>query len=311
MDILNRSICWFVKNTAVILFALLVSICLIPGVKAEDKILSIQSSTITPYEEAIRGFQSKCGVSIDRFIISEMKDKDIAKEIRKASPSIILAVGMDAIEKTKEIHDTPVVFMMMPNTPSAVANAANFTGVRMNIPQEMQLLTFLKAFPEMKSIGLLYDPSRSGFIAEKAIAVCKKEGINVISKEIHSPRETPAAINEMKGRVDGFWMLPDPGVYTSETIEYLFLFSIGNRVPILTFSEMYLESGALISIGVDPFDMGSQAGEMALDLLTGKPVSAIPPVDARKEVVSINMKVSQKFGISIDEKLFIGAKFLK
>jgi putative tryptophan/tyrosine transport system substrate-binding protein len=310
---INASIDRLVKSYQFILIAFFLTGCFVPSVSAENKVLSIQSTTITPYEEAVKGFQSICNIQIERFVLSEMKGKDIIQEIRKDKPSVILAIGMDALEKVKGIDDIPVVFLMVtsPKTPPEPGKGANFTGVRMNVAQEDQLSIFLKADPIIKNIGMIYNPEKTGYLAQRAVEACKKAGVNLIAREIHDPKESPPAIKAMEGKIDGFWMLPDSSVFTSETIEYLFLFSIGNRIPILTFSEVYLESGALISVGVDSFDMGAQAGGIASEILAGKSLSSFPPVDARKEVISINMKVSEKLGIHINEKLFTDAKFFK
>lgn len=303
----------FATGCKIILAALLITGFFAPHVGAENRVLSIQSSAISPYQDALKGFQSMCSAPIDRFILSEMKGKDIVHEIRKLSPSLILSVGMDALEKLRGIEDIPVVFIMTPGprTIPESGKGMNFTGVRMNIAQEEQISIFLKAVPSIKTIGVIYNPDKARFFAQRVIDACKKAGVNLIAKEVSDPRESPPAIKSMEGKIDGFWMLPDSSIFTSETIEYLFLFSIGNRVPILTFSEIYLESGALISVGVDSFDMGAQAGRMANEILAGKPPSSVPSVDAKKEVISINAKTAEKLGIHIDERLFSGARFIK
>jgi putative tryptophan/tyrosine transport system substrate-binding protein len=311
MDIVNTPKYWCVKNNGLILTVLLIIFCNVPFAAAEGKILSIQSIKITPYEEAFNGFQSLCNMPIDRLVISEMKDKNIVKEIRKINPSMILSIGVDALDKIKDINDIPIIYLMVPSPKFVIGKDNNLTGIRMNISQEKQLSIFLKAAPSMKTIGLLYNSEKSNYLAQRVMDACKKAGINLMAKDIKDSRDAPAAIEEMDGRLNGFWMLPDASVFTPETIEYLFLFSMKNKVPILTFSEIYLESGALISIGVDPYDMGAQAGEMALELLYGKSVTAIQPVDARKEVMSINLKVSGKLGVSIDETAFKDVRFLK
>lgn len=310
---ISASIGRFVISHKIIITALLFTCCLAQSAGAENRVLSIQSTTITPYEDALKGFQSTCSAPVDRFILSGMKGKDIVQEIRKASPSVILSIGMDALEKVKGIEDIPVVYMMTPGfkTIQESGKGTNFTGVRMNIAQEEQISIFLKAVPSIKTIGMIYNPDKTRYLAQRAVDACKKAGVNLIAKEVSDPRESPPAIKSMEGKIDGFWMLPDSSLFTSETIEYLFLFSIGNRVPILTFSEIYLDSGVLVSVGVDSFDMGAQAGSIAKEILAGKPPSSIPSVDAKKEVVSINVKTAEKLGIHIDEKLFSGAKFLK
>jgi len=301
----------FIKDSILILTALLIFFFNASSVTAGNRILSVQSINVSPYQEALKGFQSVCNTDLESLIISEMKDKDLIKEIKKINPDIILTIGVDALEKIKGIDDVPVIYLMVPNPQSVLQNTLNTTGVRMNINQEEQVSEFLKAFPSMKTIGLLYNPERTGYLAQRAINACKKAGVDLIGKEIRDSRESPSEIKGMEGRINGFWMLPDVTVFTPESIEYLFLFSMNNKVPILTFSDVYLESGALISIGVDSFDMGVQAGGMAMEILSGKSVSAVQPVDARKKVITINMKVAGKLGVSIDESLFGDARFLK
>lgn len=311
MDIVNTKRFRFMKNNILILAALLLFFFNASKVTAGGGILSIQSRDFAPYQEALNGFQSVYKTDIERFIISEMKDKDIIKEIRNKNPSIILAIGMDAFDKIKVINDIPVIYLMVPNPQSVSKNSTNLTGVRWSTRQEDQISIFLKAVPSMKTIGLLYNSDRTGYFAQRAMDACKKSGVTLIAKEIRASRDAPSEIKKMEGKIDGFWMLPDVTVFTSESIEYLFLFSMYNKIPILTFSELQLESGALISIGTDSFDMGAQAGEMAIKILSGKSVSDIQPADARKEVITINLKVAEKLGIHIDEALFTGAKFLR
>jgi len=303
----------FVTNSLLILTALpILFFNNASSATARNRVVSVQSINIAPYQEALNGFKSLCNTTeLESFVISEMKGKDLVKEIRSVRPDLILAIGVDALEKIKIINEIPVIYLMVPNPQSVIQDAVNITGVRMNINQEEQVSEFLKAFPSMKTIGLLYNPDRTGYLALRVISACKKAGINLINREIGDSREVPAAIKGLEGKINGFWMLPDVTVFTSESIEYLFLFSMKNKVPILTFSDVYLESGALISIGVDTFDMGIQAGELALEVLSGRPVSSVQQVDARKKVVTINMKVAAKFGIFIDERLFGNAKFLR
>ena len=117
----------------------------------------------------------------------------------------------------------------------------------------------------------------------------------------------------MKEKIDVFWMLPDITVITPETVEFLLLFSFKNRIPLLAFSEKYLELGAFMSTGIDPFDMGAQAGEMANKILSGRQIKNVHQVLARKVVVSTNLMIAGKLGInlsiaktlgtSVDEKI--------
>ncbi len=71
-----------------------------------------------------------------------------------------------------------------------------------------------------------------------------------------------------------------------------------------------MELGALMSIGIDAFDIGRQAGEMAQEILSGRDVKGVQPVDARKSVISINMKIAEKLGIVINKKMIKNVKIV-
>ena len=294
------------------IFIILLFLILCHGsAEAGQEIVVIQSLRVKPYEKAIEGFKSVCNSKIKRLVVSESEGADVVEKISKIRPDMVLAVGMDALSRVKKIKNIPVVYLMVLNPPSTLSGKKNITGVTMKIPQEKQLITLLKALPDIKNIGLLYDPDRTGHFVKKAQAAAKKIGIKLIAKEIHSSRDVPSLVMNMKGKIDLFWMLPDLTVVTPETVEFLLLFSLENRVPLLTFSEKYVALGALMSIGIDAFDMGRQAGEMAKKILLGRNVKGVQPVDARKAVVSINLKVAKKLEITIDKKIMNNARIIE
>ena len=235
---------------------------------AGQEIVAVESIRVAPYEEAIKGFKSVCDARIKRLVVSELKGTDVVEKIHKIRPDMVLAIGMEALTRVKRIKNIPVVYLMVLNPQSIVSGEKNITGVSMNIPQESQLLTLLEALPDMKAIGLLYDPDRTGYLAERARDAARKTGIKLIAKEVHSSKRVPSLIKDMTGKIDIFWMLPDLTVITPETVEFLLLISLGNNIPILTFSEKYVELGALLSIGIDAFDIGCQAGEIAKKILS-------------------------------------------
>jgi putative ABC transport system substrate-binding protein len=72
-------------------------------------------------------------------------------------------------------------------------------------------------------------------------------------------------------------------------------------VPVIAFSEKYLDMGAFMAITFDPYDVGVQAGEMASSVLRGE---AIPEAKrhrfARTPLVKVNRKIARKLGIEID-----------
>jgi putative ABC transport system substrate-binding protein len=116
---------------------------------------------------------------------------------------------------------------------------------------------------------------------------------------IGAPEQVPSVLAGLKGRIDWLWMVPDLTVLTPQTVDYLMLFSLESRVPIFTFARKYLDMGAALSASIDPYDMGRQAGEMALALLRGTSVAELPQQAARKVVVEVNDTAAKMLGVAI------------
>ena len=293
------------------LLRLLLLTILIPSVaETGQRILVVQSIQIPPYEEAVKGFTSVCHAKIDRLVISELRGADVSAKINDIKPHMVLAIGRDALSKVRRINNIPVVYLMVLNPQKILSGEKNITGVSMNISQEKQLGILSRALPGIKNVGLVYDPDKTHNLVKKAREASQKMGITLIAKEAHDFRDVPSLIIDMKGKIDAFWMLPDITVITPETTEFMVLFSLDNKIPILTFSEKYVALGAMMSIGIDAFDLGCQAGEKANTILSGNNFTDAREIEVRKAVVSISLKISEKLGLDIDKEIIAKAKVI-
>jgi putative tryptophan/tyrosine transport system substrate-binding protein len=281
---------------------LLLSAFFIGTAEAGQKVLAVQSIPVAPYEQAIKGFEQVYGSEVKRFFISKSNERTVQRTIREIRPDIILAVGRDALSSVRRIRDVPVVYCMVLNPHSLLSGEKNISGVSMNLPPERQLSELLHVLPAVHSIGLLYDPDQSGAFVQGIREAAARMGVTLTAAAVHRARDIPPLLNAMKGKADLFWMLPDITVVTPETVESILLFSLENNVPILTFSEKYLELGAMLSIGIDPFDIGRQAGEMAQRIFSGNAAGDVQHIDARKALISVNSKIAEKIGVTIDRE---------
>jgi len=265
--------------------------------EARQEIVAVQSVRVEPYEEAIKGFKSTCDAQIQSIVISERREADVAREINRVKPDMVLAIGRDALSAVKKIKNIPIVYLMVLNPQTMLSGENNITGVSMNISPEKQLKALLQAVPQAKRIGLVYDPNRTTYLVKKAQHAAATLGLTLMAKKASSSKDVPSLIVDMKEKIDVFWMVPDITVITPDTVEFLILFSMENNIPLLTFSEKYLELGAFMSTTIDPFDMGVQAGEMANNILRGKSGERIQQAHARTMIVSTNLMVAGKLGI--------------
>jgi len=289
----------------------LIFVCCCGLAEAGQRVLVVQSLSVAPYEEALAGFKSVCDAELTKVVLSNQEKINPSQLIQFNKPDLILAIGMDALAKIKEIEDIPIIYMMVLNPQTITFGEKNISGISMTLPSGKQVTTLLEVLPAVKRIGTLYNPDRTGNFIKGAVNAANNMGISLVAEKIQSTKEVPSALKNIQKKIDAFWMIPDITVYSPETIEFLLLFLLENQKPIISFSEKYVELGAVMSISVDPFDIGNQAGEMAKAILSNEGKRDVQRIDARKAVIVINLKIAKRMGITIDEKVLAKAKILK
>ncbi|MDM7920515.1 MAG: ABC transporter substrate binding protein, partial [Methanosarcina sp.] len=266
---------------------------------AEGEIFVIQSVKIAPYAEALNGFLSAQNQRVKQIILTESPSFNIRDEIGRTKPPLILAIGRDALMNVREIRDIPVIYIMVLSPNQIINNQENFYGISMNVHPEKQMEAFISAIPNLNNIGLIYNPENTGELEEEAVKAAVKKGINLIIRKVETPVNVATALKGMAEEINAFWMFPDVTLLTPESMELLLITSMEKDIPVLTFSNKYLEMGALISVAVDPYDMGLQAGEMAIKILAGDSKIESRSLFARKGVITLNKKVAAKIGIEL------------
>lgn len=286
----------------VLLLVTIIAISLVSSAEAYE-VLVVQSARIKPFEDALQGFKagfdmiphrgpkSIRSAGITEFVLSEKGNgRTLDSRVRRLDPDLILAIGRDALYQVKDFRDKPVVFLMAPFLETRIKTQPHITGVDMAIPLAAQLAALTEAIPDIKRVGLVYDPERTGDLAAEARRVAEECEITLVAEEVHSAAEVSETIFfDMAGKFDGFWMLPDSTVITPATLTTLLFCALEDQLPILTFSDKYLKHGAALSISSDGYAMGKQAGEMAGRILAGTSISTIPVESPKK----VNVRVQQ------------------
>lgn len=238
---------------------------------------------------------------MDHFLTSEKHSLPLAEQIRQMEPELILAVGLDALNALADIEDIPIVFAMLLCSQCEPTLRENVTGVNMTPSVDVQLGRIHDLLPEVRSIGVVFNPENIGVLVENASTAAAPLGIDILAEPVSTAREVPTKLAGIRDRVQMIWMLPDITVMTRQTVEFFLLFSVENRIPLIAFSEKYVDMGAFMAFGLDPKDMGRQAGEMANEILSGKSPGDMPIQEARSVSVSVSRTLTEKLGILLNE----------
>jgi putative ABC transport system substrate-binding protein len=283
------------------LMLLLFFYCISPV--AAGGLLVVQSLPIKPYNVALRGFKSVCSGKTIKLSSLELSEAEVVNKARIMNPSLILAIGMDALAKARTIKDVPVIYLMVLNPRSLIQNTDNITGISMYVQPGRQLSTLQQILPQARKIGLLFDPDKSGYFVKSAQSAAAATNIELLTKAVHSTRGAVAAFDGMKGQIDALWLVPDTTVVNPGSIDLLLLSAMESRIPVFCFSDKYAEKGALFSLDVDALEAGRQAGEMANRILAGESVQQIGKADVRGGILTINRTVAKKLSIRLNSDL--------
>jgi putative ABC transport system substrate-binding protein len=219
---------------------------------------------------------------------------DVARIIREERPRVILAIGDAALGAARKVRQTPIIAVMA----VSIGSQQNLTGITMFAPPERycNLLTLMK----VQRVGIIHDPNKTGWYLRKIRLAARESGLELVEREITSPRETIAGLSSLAGKVDALWMLPDVTAVTRETTEAYFRFGQEKSIPVIAFSGSYLGLGAAAVVEIDRTALGRQASDMATELLGSGSTGVMSPRQPRDTTFKVNASVLKKLGKSFD-----------
>ena len=255
-------------------------------------VLVLQSMHEKGYDEAVKGFKRECRASTRRLVLTDYAEADITRITREEHPKLIVAVGDRALELAQKQRTTPVLYMMALNA----RPRKGVTGVGLLLDPSRYFSVF-DALGTGK-VGVIYDPARSGAYLKRAQSAASRNRIDLVLREVRSAKETPAMLQSLRGKVDAIWMLPDTTAVSPASTEAYFLFSQGERVPVVSFADVFLSMGGAVALTIDRHDIGRQLGEMAQEVLDGTDVDDLPAGFPRRVVTRTNDGVVRQLDLA-------------
>ena len=274
----------------------------------------ILSDKVDDYQEALRGFKevARYTVVAEHNLAGDVdRGRKILTELEtKAKPDLIFAVGVWALHAAiSQPTNVPVVYAMVLNPPSVVGTAGrNVTGASMNVPVDQSIRLLKQLGPQVKRIGVVFNRARTGYLVRRAEIIARDEGLQLVAREIASPREAVAALESLQDGIDALWILPDETTLAQAVVQQMLLFSYRKKVPLLGLSERHAQMGALLSLSfASSEDIGRQAGELAQAILNGKTAAEVPYTTARKVNLTVNLKAARKLGVEVPKAVLAKA----
>jgi putative ABC transport system substrate-binding protein len=261
----------------------------------------LKSFDIAPINQALAGFVAACPEPITTYELggSTSDVRGIIGRIMAAPPKLILAIGPQAAQVAKaEVQGIPVVFLLVRNPRKYGLEGDNIAGISLDVPIEEQLAMYKSLLPTLQTLGVIYDPEKTGALVKEASEVAGKFGLRFLAAPVASQTEVPAALRSLLGKVTALWLLPDDTVVTPESLTFFLLTAFKQNLPVLTISDAFVEAGALASLSADYTDVGRQACQLSREMETGRlhpaQASIVPPT---KVHIAINLQTASQLGL--------------
>jgi putative ABC transport system substrate-binding protein len=220
---------------------------------------------------------------------------------------LIVTVGLLGTVMVRDgIRDIPskkMIFSMLFDPGRFSLPDKTATGVSLDLLPETAFSKIKQIFPNVKKVGILYDPQKNKNIIEANKTAAKSAGLSLIVTPVLSEKDVPRAVSDLFDQIDLLWLIPDSTVLTPQSIAFILLSSLEHRLPIVTFSEDLVKMGATASISPDYKAVGETLGKLTQRVLKGEDVRKIPLEYVKKNRLTINKKTAQKIGIEIPKEV--------
>ncbi len=234
----------------------------------------------------------------------------IAQKFSGDKVDLILAIATPtaqaAAQATKEI---PILITAVTDPVAAKIAAsmdkpgANVTGTSDMNPIKEQLSLINDVKPEAKKVGVIYNSGETNSIVqiEQVKAHAPELGFEIVERAVTNSSEVKQAAESLSG-IDAIYVPTDNTVVSA--LDAVLMVAEKLKVPVIAGESESVKSGALLTYGIDYYELGRQTGEMAVRVLKGEAKPADMAIETQKNLqLFVNKKAAERFGVTLPQQL--------
>lgn len=274
-------------------------------------VVIIISSEADAYKQVTKNFEAELQKKRPDVQFIQMITDDIKQglsSIKDVQPALVFALGSESVRKASQhMHDQPMLATMV-LAESALQGKSHATSITLDMPILKQLQWHQRFLPDVKRVGVLYNPENNQKWVDQASKIADKIDLEIVAVSVESPGDISSALKSLNHRVDSIMAIPDKMVYSSNTAKAVLLFSFRNRIPFVGLSGAWVKAGALYALDWDYMDLGRQSADTALKILNGTNPEKIKPDVPAKSIYQLNLKTAKHMKLKISRKLITAAE---
>lgn len=267
------------------------------GGAEKPSVAVVTTTDIEAYAQTLGGIREQFP---DALLWSPGDEERLRENFRKASPAVAIAVGSSAAAAIDRVAPSQLSVIQTDVLEGDLENLAGNApraraAVTVDMPPEVLLNWIARLFPGRSRVGVIRGPMQTDAYMKAFERAARQAGLTVQALSCPQPREVVETFLKLKPLADLVWCPPNPQLYNSATLKPLLMASLTNRLPIIGFSEQFVQAGALFGGSADFTDVGRQTAALAFRVTRNEPVS--PRQAAQKFHFSYNQRVARLLGV--------------
>lgn len=288
------------------------------------KVGAIQYIEHVSLDNALKGFQDRLkeeGLDVEVEVENLQGDQALAttasKKFQGDEYKLVYAISTPSAQGAKTALPNKNIIYSAVTDPIEAGliespdKITKITGVNDAVSAKAQLESFLKVYPNVKTIGTIFSTNEvnSKVQVESLEKACDELGLKLESVGINNINDIGQALSTLIEKIDAYYALTDNTVASAGPVlaENLLKY----KIPSLSAEEGQVAKGLLMSEGVDYYEHGRQAGEMAIKILKGEDIKNLHAEDNKTSKKKINGKTAEALGLDLSNASLKDAEILK
>jgi len=243
------------------------------GVTQKPAVAVITTTDVEAYAQTLAGIREQFP---DAQLWDARDEGRLREDFAKGLPALAIAVGSSAavaIERAAPAQLVLVGSVVLEGDLDSGGESPRFkTAVTVDLPPEVLLSWVGRLFPGRSRVGVIRGPMQTEAYMKAFEGAARQNGLTVEVMTCQHPRDVVEVFLKLKARADLVWCPPNAQLYNSATLKPLLMASLTNRLPIIGFSEQFVQAGALFGGSADFVEVGRQTAALALRVARNEPV---------------------------------------
>ncbi|OGR61810.1 MAG: hypothetical protein A2X31_02610 [Elusimicrobia bacterium GWB2_63_22] len=246
-------------------WALLAALCIFapPAARSAD-LAAVLASDAGPYGEAYAAFRAELKRPADVYDASKPGFAP-PEDVR-----FVAAFGARAVAAGRP-PGTRGVYALAP----VVMHGRGWHQVSMVPAPEAALAAYRALQPGLRRLAVFWSAYPGEEYLRQLRSAGARAGVEIISAKLKSPDSFPDRLRRLLGRMDAFWLMPDPALITTSSLLVLSNFSCANSIPFYAPTPALMHSGATASLAPDFAQSGAAAAAVIESLYMGEEVASV------------------------------------